>query len=96
MPNAYLINVARGGHLVDDDLLDLLDSGRLAGATLDVFREEPLPASHRFWRHPNIVLTPHCSALTQRDKTLAQIAQKIEALERGEAVAGVVQRERGY
>ena len=96
LPNAYLINVARGGHLVDDDLLVLLDTGRMAGATLDVFREEPLPASHRFWRHPNIVLTPHCSALTQRDKTLAQIAQKIEALERGEPVAGVVQRERGY
>ena len=96
LPDAYLINVARGRHLVDDDLLALLDSGRLAGATLDVFRQEPLPAAHRFWRHPKITLTPHCSALTQRDRTLAQIAQKIEALERGEAVTGMVELGRGY
>ena len=96
LPDAYLINVARGAHLVDDDLLALLDAGRLAGATLDVFREEPLPAAHRFWGHPKITLTPHCSALTQRDRTLAQIAQKIEALERGDAVTGVVELERGY
>ena len=96
LPDAYLINVARGGHLVDDDLLALLDAGRFAGATLDVFREEPLPAAHRFWRHPKITLTPHCSALTQRDNTLAQIAQKIEALERGDAITGVVELGRGY
>lgn len=96
LPDAYLINVARGRHLVDEDLLALLDSGRLAGATLDVFREEPLPPAHRFWRHPKIILTPHCSALTQRDRTLAQIAQKIEALERGEAVTGLVESARGY
>lgn len=92
----YVINVARGGHLVEDDLLALLGAGRLAGATLDVFREEPLPPEHPFWRHPAITVTPHMSARTLRAETVAQIAAKIEALERGEAIAGVVDRQVGY
>ncbi len=96
MPDAYLINVARGGHLVDDDLLAAIADGRIAGATLDVFREEPLPAAHPFWSESRIAITPHCSALTQRKATLAQIAGKIGQLERGEAVTGVVDRSRGY
>ena len=96
MPDAYLINVARGRHVVDADLIDALQDGRLAGATLDVFREEPLPASHPFWSEPRIVITPHCSALTQRDATLSQIADKIGRLERGEPITGVVDRARGY
>jgi glyoxylate/hydroxypyruvate reductase A len=95
-PGGYLINVARGGHLVEEDLLALLDSGQLAGATLDVLREEPPPADHPFWRHPKITLTPHTSARTERDASVAQIAGKIRALERGEPVAGVVDRVRGY
>ncbi len=92
----YVINVARGGHLVDDDLLALLDSGHLAGATLDVFRTEPLPADHPFWNHPKITLTPHTSARTLRSESIAQIAQKMLALQGGEAVAGVVDRGQGY
>ncbi len=93
---AYLVNVARGEHLVDADLLALLDSGHLGGATLDVFRTEPLPASHVFWRHPRIQVTPHTSAQTLRDESIAQIADKILALERGEPVAGIVDLSRGY
>ena len=92
----YVINVARGAHLVDADLLALLDSGHLAGATLDVFRNEPLPAAHPFWTHPKITITPHTSARTLREESLAQIAGKLQALLRGEPVAGVVERERGY
>jgi len=95
-PEGYVINVARGAHLVDDDLLALLDRGHLAGATLDVFRQEPLPSNHLFWRHPKITITPHTSARTLRSESIAQIAGKIEALRRGEAVAGVVDRGRGY
>ncbi len=95
-PGGYVINVARGAHLVDEDLLALLDSGHLAGAALDVFRTEPLPAEHPFWRHPKITLTPHTSARTLRDESIAQIAGKIRALERGEPIAGVVDRQRGY
>jgi glyoxylate/hydroxypyruvate reductase A len=95
-PPGYLVNVARGAHLVDEDLLALLDSGHMAGATLDVFRTEPLPAGHPFWTHPNITVTPHTSARTLRDESIAQIARKIAALERGEPVAGVVDPIRGY
>jgi glyoxylate/hydroxypyruvate reductase A len=95
-PGGYVINVARGAHLVDADLLALLDSGHLAGATLDVFRTEPLPAGHAFWNHPRITITPHTSARTLREESIAQIAGKIGALERGEAIAGIVDPARGY
>ncbi len=95
-PGSYLINVARGAHLVDDDLLGLLDNGHLAGATLDVFRSEPLPQEHPFWRHPKLTLTPHTSARTLRRESVAQIVGKIAALERGEPVAGLVDAQRGY
>ena len=95
-PGGYVINVARGAHVVDDDLLALLDSGHLAGATLDVFRTEPLPAEHPFWRHPKITVTPHTSARTLREESIAQIAGKILALQRGEPIAGVVDPARGY
>ncbi|MDO9435845.1 glyoxylate/hydroxypyruvate reductase A [Hydrogenophaga sp.] len=95
-PGAYVINVARGAHLVDDDLLALLDSGHLAGATLDVFRTEPLPAAHPFWAHPKITITPHTSARTLREESIAQIAGKILAFERGEPVGGLVDVARGY
>ena len=92
----YVINVARGAHLVDDDLIGLIDSGHLAGATLDVFRTEPLPPGHPFWLHPNITLTPHTSARTLREESIAQIVGKILALERGLSVAGIVDPVRGY
>ena len=95
-PGAYVINVARGAHLVEEDLLALIDSGHVAGATLDVFRTEPLPAGHAFWNHPRITITPHTSARTLRDESIAQIARKMAALERGEAVAGIVNPARGY
>ncbi len=92
----YVINVARGAHLVDDDLLSLLESGHLAGATLDVFRSEPLPPEHPFWKHPNITVTPHTSARTLRGESIAQIAGKLAALQRGDSVEGIVDPGRGY
>ncbi|HCL86888.1 MAG TPA: glyoxylate/hydroxypyruvate reductase A [Comamonadaceae bacterium] len=95
-PGGYVINVARGAHLVEADLLALLDEGHLAGATLDVFRTEPLPADHPFWQHPAITVTPHTSARTLREESIAQIAEKIARLHRGEAVGGVVDVARGY
>lgn len=96
LPGGYVINVARGGHVVDADLIALLDNGHLAGATLDVFRTEPLPPEHPFWRHPKITVTPHTSARTLRDESIAQIARKLAALARGEPVAGMVDLSRGY
>ena len=92
----YVINVARGAHLVDDDLLALLASGHLAGAMLDVFRNEPLPSDHPFWQEPKITITPHTSARTLRDESIAQIAAKIRALEAGQAIVGIVDPVRGY
>jgi glyoxylate/hydroxypyruvate reductase A len=93
---AYVINVARGRHLVEEDLLALLDSGHLSGATLDVFRTEPLPAGHVFWTHPKITLTPHTSARTLREESAAQIAGKIKALAKGQTISGLVDRHTGY
>ena len=95
-PGGYVINVARGAHVVDADLIAALESGHLAGATLDVFRVEPLPKGHPFWAHPKITLTPHTSARTLRSESIAQIAFKIGALQRGEVVAGRVDAARGY
>ena len=94
-----MINVARVAHLVEDDLIPLIDSGHLAGATLDVFRQEPLPAGHPFWTHPKVTVTPHTSARTLREESIAQIAGKIRGLENGESIAslaGVVDPNKGY
>jgi glyoxylate/hydroxypyruvate reductase A len=95
-PGGYLVNVARGAHVVEQDLLALLDAGHLAGAAIDVLREEPPAADHPFWTHPKITLTPHTSARTLREESIAQIAGKIRALEQGAPVAGVVDPARGY
>jgi len=93
---AYLINIARGRHVVDEDLLSLLDSGHIAGATLDVFRTEPLPADHLYWRHPRVTVTPHIAGRTMLQDTVQQIVAKIQALEKGAPIVGVVDRARGY
>ncbi|MBI3716673.1 MAG: glyoxylate/hydroxypyruvate reductase A [Betaproteobacteria bacterium] len=93
---AYVVNVARGEHLVEADLLQLLDGGHLAGAALDVFAPEPLPVESPLWRHPRVIVTPHISARTLMEESMRQIAGKLRALERGEAVAGVVDRACGY
>ncbi|KND54822.1 D-3-phosphoglycerate dehydrogenase [Candidatus Paraburkholderia kirkii] len=93
---AYLVNVARGPHLVDADLLAALDRGQIAAATLDVFHTEPLPKDHPFWTHPRISVTPHISAETLREESIVQIAGKIRALARGEPISGIVDFRRGY
>lgn len=93
---AHVVNIGRGSVLVDDDLVALLDSGKLGGATLDVFRQEPLPSAHPFWRHPAITMTPHVSGITIPSATVAQIAGKMRQLMRGERVTGVIDRARGY
>ena len=93
---AYLINVARGAHLAEPDLLNLIKSGHIAAATLDVFRNEPLPAQHPFWQEPRITITPHISALTLRRESVQQIAEKIRKIEDGQLVDGIVDRNLGY
>ncbi len=93
---AWLINVARGALVDDAALLAALDAGQLAGATLDVFRSEPLPADHPFWRHPAVRLTPHVSAPTVVAESVAQVADKIRRFAGGQPVGGRVDRARGY
>jgi glyoxylate/hydroxypyruvate reductase A len=95
-PGAYLVNLARGAHLVDEDLLHAMKSGQIAAATLDVFHTEPLPEDHPFWRTPRITLTPHISAMTLREESVAQVAEKIAAHARGEPISGIVDVKLGY
>ena len=93
---AGLVNAGRGRHLVENDLLAALDGGQLSAAVLDVFRDEPLPPGHPFWRHPRIVITPHVAADTHPPTALPIIADAIRDLEAGRPVANLVDPRRGY
>lgn len=93
---AYLINVGRGEHLVEADLLAALDAGQLSGATLDVFRAEPLPADHPFWTRPEIAITPHNASMTHPATAAAHVAANIARARAGQPLLGQVDRQRGY
>src|SRR3954468_24767971 len=91
-----VINLARGGHLVLSDLLRELDSGHLAHAYLDVFDNEPLPASDPLWTHPGVTLTPHSAALTEPRTAIPKIVENVERVRRGETPAHLVDFAAGY
>ncbi|MCR5880676.1 glyoxylate/hydroxypyruvate reductase A [Phenylobacterium sp. J367] len=93
---ACLIQVGRGAHLVEEDLLAALASGRIAAATLDVFGVEPLPPGHPFWRYPGVRVVPHAAAFTYPETAAGIIAANIRRLLRGEAANDVVDRSAGY
>jgi glyoxylate/hydroxypyruvate reductase len=93
---AYVVNLARGAHLVEEDLIEALRTGQIAGATLDVFCREPLADDHPFWRDPRITVTPHISAQTRVEESVAQVVQKIVEIERGRIPGGRVDLLRGY
>jgi glyoxylate/hydroxypyruvate reductase A len=93
---AAVINIGRGATLVDDDLLAALDSGHLSGATLDVFRQEPLPKDHRFWSHPRVTITPHVARRLDPAGIVARIAENVRRLRAGEPLAWLVDRSAGY
>ncbi|HLY44176.1 MAG TPA: glyoxylate/hydroxypyruvate reductase A [Stellaceae bacterium] len=93
---AALVNAGRGRHLVDEDLIAALDSGQLSGAVLDVFRDEPLPASHPFWRHERILVTPHIAAETHPPTAAPIIRDAIRRCEAGLPVENLVDLARGY
>lgn len=93
---AHVVNVGRGAVIVESDLLAMLDEGHLASATLDVFDSEPLPADHRFWKHPKVTLTPHIAAMTMLHEAADQVAQKMLAMLRNVPIGGVVDGNRGY
>jgi glyoxylate/hydroxypyruvate reductase A len=93
---AFLINPGRGGHLIDNDLVEALDSGQLSGALLDVFSLEPLAVDHPFWKHSKVIITPHVAAKNVPSQSAEQIIMSIESVERSELPAGQVDRLRGY
>jgi glyoxylate/hydroxypyruvate reductase len=93
---SFLVNAGRGAHMIEADVLAALDSGQLAGALLDVFAAEPLPQNNSLWSHPNAIVTPHIAATTPIREACAQIVEKIERMERGELVSGIVDRNMGY
>ena len=95
-PGASLVNLARGAHVVDDALLEALDSGHLHRAVLDVFRTEPLPAGHRFWAHPRVTVLPHAAAQTDARTAAAVVAENVHALREGRALRHLVDRGAGY
>ena len=93
---ASLVNLARGRHLVDADLLAALDSGHLQHAVLDVFHSEPLPAEHPFWRHPQVTVLPHAAAATDARSAAAVAVANLRAVRDGAPVAHLVEKTRGY
>ncbi|HDZ0417877.1 TPA: glyoxylate/hydroxypyruvate reductase GhrA [Klebsiella quasipneumoniae] len=93
---SYLLNLARGVHVVEEELLAALNNGKLKGAMLDVFSREPLPQESPLWAHPQVAMTPHVAAVTRPMEAIAYIAGTISRLERGESVSGQVDRQRGY
>ena len=98
-PGAGLVNLARGAHVVEADLLAALDAGRLRDAVLDVFAAEPLPADHPFWRHPRVTVLPHVAALTDERSAASVVAANLAAWRAGAPagkLTGWVDRGRGY
>ena len=93
---AYLINVARGEHLVEHDLIEMIEKGHLAGASLDVFKKEPLPQEHPFWKHPKIQVSPHVASVTNPTSATAQIADNYHRMKAGKPLKNVIQKEKGY
>ncbi|WP_343644895.1 glyoxylate/hydroxypyruvate reductase GhrA [Enterobacter sp.] len=93
---SYVMNLARGVHLVEGDLLKALESGKLKGAMLDVYSREPLPPESPLWAHPRVAMTPHVAAVTRPAEAVAYISKTISEMEKGNAVTGQVDRQRGY
>jgi glyoxylate/hydroxypyruvate reductase A len=93
---AFVINVARGGHLIEEDLIAALDSGHLSGAVLDVFQTEPLPADSPIWRHPKITATPHIAGITDPRMALAYVDDCVARCESGKPLDNIVDLGKGY
>ncbi|MGB5700071.1 2-hydroxyacid dehydrogenase [Muriicola sp.] len=93
---AYLINVARGGHLAENQLIPLIDSGHLSGACLDVFQQEPLEEGHPFWDHPKIKITPHVASVSDPASVVHQLVENYYRLEKKVPLVNTVDPSRGY
>lgn len=95
-PGTYFINLGRGQHVKDEDLLEAIESGLLSGATLDVFSEEPLPADHPFWNCGQITITPHIAGLTLPKSAAIQFHENYKRLRNNEPILNLVDRKKGY
>jgi len=93
---AFVINAARGGHVVEADLLAALDGGHIEAAALDVFAAEPLPGDNPLWDHPKVLVTPHVASLSVPTSAAAEIAENIRRVRRGEPPRDLVERDAGY
>jgi len=93
---AFVINAARGGHLVDKDLIELLDKEHLSGATLDVFHEEPLDRQHPFWLHEKVHITPHYASVSDTVSVVPQILENYRRMQKGEILINLVSTKKGY
>jgi glyoxylate/hydroxypyruvate reductase A len=93
---AGLVNLGRGGHLVQHDLLQALDEGRISAAVLDVTSPEPPPPGHPFYSDPRIMLTPHIAAMTHPESAARVVIANLRRAQAGEAMVGLVPRDRGY
>ena len=94
--NSFLINVGRGKQQVDDDILSCLESGKLAGAFLDVFPEEPLPNTSPLWEHPKVFITPHIAVVTKIEAAVPQIVENYKRLKEGKELINLIDRAKGY
>ena len=93
---AHIINVARGGHMVDEDLIAMIDNGHLSGASLDVYHQEPLSTEHPFWEHPKINMTPHYASVSDTASVVPQILENYRRLVAGEELLNLVSMTKGY
>ncbi|MEN8789590.1 MAG: NAD(P)-dependent oxidoreductase, partial [Flavobacteriaceae bacterium] len=92
----YIINVARGGHLVDEDLIEMIDSGHIGGACLDVYHQEPLSGKHPFWKHPKILMTPHVASVSDIHAVVPQLLENYFRFRKGDPLLNEVSTLRGY
>ncbi|APD05663.1 glyoxylate reductase (NADP(+)) [Flavobacteriaceae bacterium UJ101] len=93
---AHIINVARGEHLEEDHLIEMLNNNHLSGATLDVFKQEPLDPSHPFWEHDKITITPHVSSLSNPNIVIPQVLKNYELLKQNKPLNNIISLEKGY
>lgn len=95
-PGTFLINVARGEHLVEEDLVEAIEEGWLSGAMLDVYHQEPLPEDHPFWSNPDIIITPHIASVTIPEAATPQIAENYRRMQEGKELLNQINRRKGY
>ena len=93
---AALVQLGRGPHLVEEDLLAALDTGQIGGASLDVFRTEPLPRDHLFWSHPHVLVTPHEASVTSPKAVTDALVRSVQDIENGHHPTAAVDKTTGY